>query len=173
MAKLFPDLLPTRPHDGGLNTELEVLRALELELPDAYSLFHSVGWTVTDGSQEKHGEADIVVVNQAGDILVIEVKAGAALVEQGEVFKAYRGERKSVSAQVSRTYHALRKRLEAANIKPEIHTRCTTKTSGWVLYRKRTITSNSSLSSSYTSKVSNCTNYQKLPANQKCASKIT
>ena len=122
MARLYPDLLPATIHEGGLQAELDVLRALELELPDAYSLFHSVGWASADGDREKHGEADIVVVNQAGEMLVIEVKAGGVDVEGGEVFKNYIGGRKSVSAQIGRTYHALRKRLSSANLTTSIYT---------------------------------------------------
>ena len=44
MARLFPDLLPAADNEGGLDAELEVLRTLEHELPEAYALFHSVGW---------------------------------------------------------------------------------------------------------------------------------
>ena len=122
MAKLFPDLLPAANSQGGLNTELEVLRTLEHELPEAYALFHSVGWTRADGGREQHGEADIVVVNQAGDLLIIEVKAGAVELEGGEVFKQYRDERKSVQAQIGRTYQGMRRRLEAAGLPVEVHT---------------------------------------------------
>ena len=122
MAKLFPDLLPAANSQGGLNTELEVLRTLEHELPEAYALFHSVGWTRADGGREQHGEADIVVVNQAGDLLIIEVKAGAVELEGGEVFKRYRDERKSVQAQIGRTYQGMRRRLEAAGLSVEVHT---------------------------------------------------
>ena len=122
MARLFPDLLPLTDVHGGLNTELEVLRALEHELPDAYALFHSVDWTRADRQNEQHGEADIVVVNQAGDLLIIEVKAGQVDFADGDVIKTYREERKSVMSQLGRTYQGLRRRLEAAGLGVQVHT---------------------------------------------------
>ena len=56
--------------------ELEVLQKLERGLSAAYTLFHSVDWSRPAGAREQHGEVDIVAVNQAGDVLLMEVKAG-------------------------------------------------------------------------------------------------
>ena len=69
----------TLPHRSALNTgehaELELLNSLERGLSGAYSLFHSVDWSRGAGTWEQHGENDIVVVNQAGDVLLGEVKS--------------------------------------------------------------------------------------------------
>lgn len=53
---------------------------LVLSLPDAYSLFHNVEWAVSRESADLHGEIDIIVMNQSGDLLLVEVKSGAPIV---------------------------------------------------------------------------------------------
>ena len=60
----------------GEYAELELLQTLERGLSDAYTLFHSVDWSRGTGEHEHHGEIDIVVVNQTGNVLLMEVKAG-------------------------------------------------------------------------------------------------
>ena len=76
MAIIAPTLPATTVVSGGMHAELSLLRTLELGLSNAYLLFHSVDWSRGSGQFEQHGEVDIVVVNQAGDTLVIEVKSG-------------------------------------------------------------------------------------------------
>ena len=76
MAHLHPSLPPRRALTAGDHAELSVLRLLEDGLSDAYTLFHSVDWTDARGTQARHGEVDIVIVNQAGDVMQLEVKAG-------------------------------------------------------------------------------------------------
>lgn len=74
MAQLFPNLTArgaTRPGDY---VELDLLNTLEQGLSNAFTLFHSVDWSRGTGSKEQHGEIDIVVVNQAGDVLLMEVQ---------------------------------------------------------------------------------------------------
>jgi hypothetical protein len=76
MARICPSL-PTRAAlRAGDYAELELLDTLERGLSDAYTLFHSVEWSRGTGAFEQHGEIDIVVVNQAADVLLMEVKAG-------------------------------------------------------------------------------------------------
>ena len=114
-------LCPTLPlHTGPLNTgeyaELELLTTLERGLSDAYTLFHSVDWSRGVGTQEQHGEIDIVVVNQAGDVLLIEVKAGDLEFTPQGIFKTYRGQVKDITRQVGLQYGALKTRLEDAGL---------------------------------------------------------
>ena len=101
MARLCPSL----PSRAALNTgdyaERELLATLERGLSDAYTLFHSVDWSRGTGAQERHGEIDIVVLNQAGDLLLIEVKAGEAEFTAAGIFKSYQGYRKDITAQVN------------------------------------------------------------------------
>ena len=73
MAHFHPSLPPRRALTAGDHAELAVLRLLEDGLSDAYTLFHSVDWTDAVGADPhadaRHGEVDIVIVNQAGDVM--------------------------------------------------------------------------------------------------------
>ena len=82
MAHIHPSL-PT-PHSGhagrlsstplGLALELDLLQHLQLTLPDAYSLFHSVDWMRPTDSGTARGEIDIVA-RDGPTIVFVEVKA--------------------------------------------------------------------------------------------------
>jgi len=113
MARLCPTLpLQSHPFNAGEHAELELLQTLERGLSDAYSLFHSVDWSRGIGAQEQHGEIDIVVVNQAGDVLLIEVKSGDVDFTPEGIFKTYGGQVKNITRQVGLQYGALRSRFE-------------------------------------------------------------
>lgn len=113
MARLCPSLLPRVAMSAGEHAELALLETLERGLSSAYTLFHSVDWAMASGTQEAHGEIDIVVVNQAGDVLLIEVKAGDVDIRPEGIFKSYAGRApKDVGAQVRLQYGALRTRLQ-------------------------------------------------------------
>lgn len=116
MAKLCPTLHPHAATRAGDYAELELLQTLERGLSDAFTLFHSVDWSRGDGTHEQHGEIDIVVVNQAGDVLLIEVKAGTVEFLPGGMFKTYGDRTKNITAQVGLQYGALRTRLQDAGL---------------------------------------------------------
>jgi hypothetical protein len=90
-------------------------------LSPAYVLFHSVNWSRGVGDQEQHGEIDIVVVNQAGDVLLIEVKSGPVEFGSDGIFKTYGGHSKSVTGQIGLQYGALRGRLKDADLGVTLH----------------------------------------------------
>ena len=116
MSRICPSL-PTRAAlRAGDYAELALLETLERGLSDAYTLFHSVDWTRATGALEQHGEIDIVVVNQAGDVLLMEVKAGDVDFTPGGIFKIYGGQAKNVTAQVDLQYSAIRGRLQDAGL---------------------------------------------------------
>lgn len=115
MSKLCPSLpFRTGLFNAGEYAELEILQTLERGLSDAYTLFHSVDWSRGIGSQEQHGEIDIVVVNQSGDVLLIEVKSGDVDFTPEGIFKTYRGQVKNITRQAGLQYGALKTRLEDA-----------------------------------------------------------
>ena len=116
MARLCPSLPPRAALNAGEYAELDLLQTLERGLPDAYTLFHSVEWSRGAGEKEQHGEIDIVVVNQAGDVLLMEVKSGNVDFQSGGIFKTYGAKTKDIKAQVGLQYSALRSRLEDANL---------------------------------------------------------
>ena len=116
MARLCPSLPPRPAMNAGDYAELALLHTLERGLPDAYTLFHSVDWSRGTGTQEQHGEIDIVVINQSGDVLLIEVKAGNLEFRVDGIFKTYAGQAHNVSAQIGLQYSALRSRLKDAQL---------------------------------------------------------
>jgi hypothetical protein len=139
MAHLYPSI-PS--HKGALNTgehaELELLKTLERGLSGAYSLFHSVDWSRGIGSHEQHGEIDIVVVNQSGDVLLIEVKSGDVDFTAEGIFKTYGGEAKNITRQISLQYSAMKTRLEDASLQVHLghllvlpHLKVQTETAQW------------------------------------------
>ena len=122
MAHLFPTLPLLPGNKVGERTELALLQTLQASLSDAYTLFHSVDWSRGSGLQEQHGEIDIVVLNQAGDVLLIEVKSGEVTFAPNGIYKAYDHQVKDVAAQVKRQYGAMRSRLEAAGLAVRVFT---------------------------------------------------
>ena len=126
--------------NAGERAELDVLQKLERGLSAAYTLFHSVDWSRGAGPLEQHGEVDIVAVNQAGDVLLMEVKAGHLDFLSEGIFKTYGASSapKNVTAQVGLQYGALRGRLADAGLPIELshllilpHLRVQSETAQW------------------------------------------
>jgi hypothetical protein len=67
-------------------------------------VFCSVGWSKSSGERDQLGAVDIVVVNQAGDELLMEMKSGRMVLRPEDIFKAYcaRSEDVRVQALLSR-----------------------------------------------------------------------
>ena len=117
MARLRPSPAQGRKGLGlGDRAEIAVLERLSDGLPDAYVIYHSVEWTDVRDGVERHGEIDLVVVNQAGELVAIEVKAGRIEAAGDGLYKHYAGRRKDVIGQVSLQHSALRARLDGANL---------------------------------------------------------
>jgi hypothetical protein len=117
MAQVFPEL-PHPAARGGLRTELDVVEALGAGLPEEFCVFHGVEWTATDGGARAfHGEVDVVVVDAAGDLLLIEVKAGALREgADGALHKRYEQGRRDVLQQLRSQFGVVRARLKAAGL---------------------------------------------------------
>lgn len=111
MPHITPPLSTIRPTSPGEHTELEILRQLADGLPDSFHLFHSVDWSQVGPVGDSHGEFDIVVVNAAGDVAVLEVKAGALDLAGDGLGKWYGGQRKDVGQQAQWQFGALLHRL--------------------------------------------------------------
>lgn len=120
MARLCPALPPRVALTAGDHAELDLLDTLERGMSDAYTLFHSVEWSRALGEADQHGEVDIVVVNQAGDVLLMEVKSGDVEFRPDGIFKVYNNRPKSVTAQVRRQLSALGSRLQDAGLHVQI-----------------------------------------------------
>jgi hypothetical protein len=74
MAHLHPD--PIRP-DTKSDAERRLYAALKSQLPDDFTLFHSVAWQVRDQQTGvADGETDFVLAHPDYSLLIIEVKGG-------------------------------------------------------------------------------------------------
>jgi hypothetical protein len=96
---------------SGAAREIETLARLADALPDAYTVYHAVHWTRLEQGYALFGEIDFVVVNQAGDLLLIEQKSG--FLEEGAdgLKKRYAEKSKSVPIQMARSLAALQTKL--------------------------------------------------------------
>ena len=120
MARLCPALPPRTALTAGDHAELDLLQTLERGLSAAYTLFHSVDWARTSGEREQHGEIDIVLVNQGGDVLLMELKSGGVEFRTDGIFKTYAGRSKNVTKQVGLQYGAMRSRLQDAGLSVQL-----------------------------------------------------
>lgn len=121
MAKLFPSLSTLTATSAGMAAELDVLRRLANGLSDAFAVFHSVDWSAGMADAERHGEVDVVVVNQAGDLVLVEVKAGGVEFRSDGIFKRYGNQARNVTNQVRMQYGAMRGRLDKAGLSVRLH----------------------------------------------------
>ena len=121
MAKVHPSMPFGAALSAGEAAELDVVRRLASGLPDAFTVFHSVEWSSGSGDAERHGEVDVIVANQAGDLLLLEVKSGGAEFRPDGIFKRYGRQTKDVTAQVRQQYAALRSRLQQAGLSVRLH----------------------------------------------------
>jgi hypothetical protein len=77
MTPLIPADLTPATRCGWFVPELETLNHLRAKLPVEYTVLHNIHWTREEHRGTTFGECDLVVVNQAGRVLVIEQKNGA------------------------------------------------------------------------------------------------
>jgi hypothetical protein len=99
MAYLAPSDLPALALSGGWSAELDTLNLLRRSLSSDYTVFHGVHWSRDWRSVAVFGEADFIVVNNAGAALVIEQKSGGLEETVEGLFKTYDGNRKDVARQ--------------------------------------------------------------------------
>jgi hypothetical protein len=111
MAHLIPSDLAPMARCGWLVPELETLNHLRAKLPAEYTVFHSVHWTREERRGTAFGECHVVVVNQAGRVLVIEQKNGSLEETPGGLVKVYSDGSKSVAEQIQRTLDGLRRKF--------------------------------------------------------------
>lgn len=115
MAQLSPSI-DTLRHDLGLYRELDVLDRLQQSLPAGYEIFHSVAWQGTYRGEHQQGEIDLVVLAPNGNMLLVEVKAGALEREEGNLFKLYGKRRHDVARQTLVQHAAMLTRLAESGL---------------------------------------------------------
>jgi hypothetical protein len=115
MAYIVPSDISQLALAGGKTLELETLRVLKKNLPADYVVFHGVHWSREYKGHTAYGEVDFVVVNRAGEVLLIEQKNGA-LEETGDgLIKVYESGRKNVGDQVRRSIENMREKFKWVN----------------------------------------------------------
>ena len=113
MAQVIPDGWREYATTGAAGRKIETLERLERTLPASYTVYHGVHWTLMARGQTVFGEVDFIVINRAGDLLLIEQKSGF-LEESPDGLQHRQGERRhSLPLQLARNRAALQTRLAA------------------------------------------------------------
>ncbi len=108
MARIVPSDI-TKPALAGRHTgELATLAHLKKTLPDDYTIFHGVHWSREYAKWTHFGEVDFVIVNQSGDVLLIEQKNGLLTESGSGLVKRYEGGDKNVNDQIRRSVDKIR-----------------------------------------------------------------
>lgn len=113
MARALPNGWEQLDAQGLTGRRQETLRRLARDLPDAYTVYHAVHWTRLEGEDAVFGEADFIIVNRAGDLLIIEQKNGLLLEEGTALLKHDGRTRQQVAVRMATTRSRLAARLQA------------------------------------------------------------
>jgi hypothetical protein len=121
MARLYPSNLehifkaaePTL--SPGLRAEYQTAFQLRDALPDYLTIFYSQHWGVMDGKRFHSREVDFVVVNPAGDCIVIEQKMGDLEETASGLVKTYQDGRKSIVEQILDSFDGLKNNFKRVN----------------------------------------------------------
>ncbi|MCY4217832.1 MAG: NERD domain-containing protein [Gammaproteobacteria bacterium] len=115
MAYLIPSdlsqLFLSDPH----NPEIPVLKMLGDELPDDYTVFHGVHWSLEYQKWTHFGEIDFVILNQSGKVLVIEQKNGPLEETKDGLVKRYTTQEKNPVQQLNRSINKVQDKFKKAN----------------------------------------------------------
>lgn len=111
MAQILPEGWRALVATGAAQREIETLTLLAQGLSDSYTVYHGVHWTRVNQGRAFVGEIDFVIVNPAGNLLLIEQKSGFLSETPDGLAKLYDKQEKSVPAQMARSGESLRKRL--------------------------------------------------------------
>lgn len=111
---LDPSCVPAQ-QQYGLVREVETLHWLMASLPASYVVFHSTHIAWMDESRLRNREADFLIVNQAGQILMVEQKTGRLEETAAGLYKSYGADAKSVVLQCQEVIEGLRESFRRAN----------------------------------------------------------
>jgi len=120
MAQISPDGWRELAVTGAAQREIETLAILAEGLPDEYTVYHAVHWTNVEQRYALYGEIDFAIVNQAGDLLLIEQKSGFLSETPDGLVKQYPGKSKSVPVQISRMVGAIGENLTSRSELPTV-----------------------------------------------------
>nr|WP_229265232.1 ATP-binding domain-containing protein [Duganella sp. 1224] len=113
---LIPSTAGALRQDGGLHRELDLVNGLAAALPDGYEVFHGIALHTVRAGHDYYGEIDVVVMAPSGALLLMEVKAGAVALREGQIYKLYGQDERDVSKQCRLQRASLLGRLQDARI---------------------------------------------------------
>lgn len=111
MAKILPSGWAALGVTGAARREIETLKLFDATLPDDYTVYHSLHWTLLEQGHGIHGEIDFVIVNRAGDLLLIEQHGGFLDEGPDGLVKRYGERKRNVASELTRNQHALERKL--------------------------------------------------------------
>ena len=114
MARIIPSDLAAIEYSDSHSGEIEILRRLQNELPNEFTVFHSLHWSNERPNYTVIGEIDFVIVNQSGSMLVIEQKNGVLEETEEGLVKRYGRRSKNVAGQVHRSINNIQQKQRAA-----------------------------------------------------------
>src|SRR3974390_1177587 len=112
MARILPSDLSELSFSSDERAEIRTLDVLRTGLPSSYVVYHSVHWAKDTSHRSMFGEADFVIVNQGGEVAVIEQKSGTLEESSSGLLKRYYDGRKSVPVQIHRTLDGIREQFK-------------------------------------------------------------
>ncbi len=113
MARIIPDDWEALAVTGAAARERDTLALMARQLGEDYTVYHGVHWTRLEHGHAIFGEADFIIVNRSGNLLVIEQKNGLLEETADGLLKHYPERRKLVPLQMARTRDALLSRLKS------------------------------------------------------------
>jgi len=113
VARILPDGWRELAVTGAAQREIETLARLAEGLSDQYTVYHAVHWTNLEQGFAVFGDADFVLVNASGDLLLIEQKSGFLNETPDGLVTTYGGRRRLLAVQLTRTRDALQAKLHA------------------------------------------------------------
>jgi hypothetical protein len=111
MAHIVPSDITELALAGASEPELATLARLRNELSGDYVVFHGVHWSREYSGYTAFGEIDFVVVNRAGEVLLIEQKNGPLEEDETGLVKRYESGPKNVNDQVRRAVDSVREKF--------------------------------------------------------------
>jgi hypothetical protein len=111
LASILPTDWKSAQASGAAARQIETLATFERGLPEDIVVFHGVHWSRAGHGLETIGDIDFVVMSPAGQIVLIEQKAGFLNESADGLVKRYRGSSRRIKVEVDRTLNALSQRL--------------------------------------------------------------
>ena len=112
MAYIVPSDISQLALAGHHSGELETLALLKKKLSGDYTIYHGVHWSREYQGYTVFGEIDFVIVNRAGDVLVIEQKNGPLEETADGLVKKYDDGSKNVAHQLRRSLDNIREKFK-------------------------------------------------------------